>query len=216
MKPLVFIVLSIWFVGCSRDENAIDNLTVPVHSSRTIHYMHLVIGDSLGYDWTALDTASGAFYAHIEGTSYIRGQTYFKVVDYPVGGGYPITFLLREGSNGDIHALGLFDTVKIENAVDGLLYKTSAQKDSSWDFYFYGDTIKCIMVSRSDTVKTYAGIFRDCLRIRIQYWWGESEDQWLAPGIGLIKRDFETISARPIFMPLLDLKVLRLKSLSRR
>jgi hypothetical protein len=177
--------------------------------------VHLAVGDSLGYNWTGLDTAVGAFFAHIDGKSIIGNKTYYNIVDYPIGG--PTTFLVREDGNGDIYALGLFDTVTIETATEKLLYKTSAQTGSSWDFRYFDDTIQCMMVSRSDTVKTYAGIYRNCLRIRILYaGWAEYEDQWLAPGVGLVKRDIQSIFGHSLFMPQLDLKALRLKSSSRR
>jgi len=215
MKHFSPILLFIWLAGCSLDENPIVNPQLPARESRTIQYIHLAVGDSLGYDWTPLGTAIGAFYAHIDTKAVIGNKTYYNIVDYPIGG--PTTFLVRETDNGDIYALGLFDTVTIENAVEKLLYKTSAQTGSSWNFSFFGDTIQCTMVSRSDTVKTYAGIFRNCLRIRIHYvGWFEYEDQWLAPGVGLVKRDIESIFGHSQFMPQLDLKVLRLKSSSRR
>jgi hypothetical protein len=215
MKHFICILPIIWLAGCSLDENSIENPQVPARSPHTIEYIHLAVGDSLGYNWTGLDTAIGAFFAHIDGKAVIGHKTYFNVVDYPIGG--PTTFLVRETDNGDIYALGLFDTVAIENAVEKLLYKTSARTGSSWNFSFFGDTIQCTMVSRSDTVKTYAGIFRNCLRIRIFYvGWFEYEDQWLAPGVGLVKRDIESIFGHSLFMPLLDLKILKLKSSSRR
>ena len=215
MKHFIWILLIIWLAGCSLDDNPIGNPQIPTRSSRTIQYMHLAVGDSLGYDWTPLGTAIGAFYAHIDRKAVIGNKTYYNMVDYPIGG--PTTFLVREDGNGDIYALGLFDTVTNEYAVEKLLYKTSAQTGCSWKFCYFGDTIQCTMVSRSDTVKTYAGIFRNCLRIRIHYvGWFEYEDQWLAPGVGLVKRDIESIFGHLLFMPQLDLKVLKLKDVSRR
>src|SRR2546426_9742561 len=216
MKLVACLVFSISLAGCLRDENTVEYALVQTHSPRTIHYVQLAVGDSLGYDWAALDTGFSDFYAHIEGTTLRQGKTYFNMVDYPIAGAYPQSFLIREADNGDIYEVGLFDTAIIEKAVESLLYKTSAQVGDSWNLYFFGDTIKCTMISRSDTVRTYADFFRGCLRIRIQYWWGEYEDEWLAPGVGLVRRDFQTISARPIFMPLLDLKDVRLKSATRR
>jgi hypothetical protein len=215
MKHFICILLIIWPTGCSLDEIPIAIPQLSARSSRTIQYTHLVVGDSLGYDWTGLDTAVGAFFAHIDGKAVIGHKTYYNMVDYPIGS--TATFLVREDGNGDLYALGLFDTVTIENAVEKLLYKTSAQTGSSWKFYYFGDPIQCIMLSRSDTVKTYAGVFLNCLRIRIQYYgWAEYEDQWLAPGVGLVRRDIESIFGHSLFMPQLDLKVLRLKSNSRR
>jgi|ERR1051326_733237 hypothetical protein len=215
MKQPILFVLSICLAGCSLDENPIENPQLPARSSHSIQYMHLAVGDSLGYDWTPLDTAIGAFFSHIDAKATIGNKTYYNIVDYPIGG--PATFLVRETDNGGVYALGLFDTVTIDNAVEKLLYKTSAPTGSSWNFSFFADTIQCTMVSRSDTVKTYAGVFRNCLRIRISYYgWAEYEDQWLAPGVGLVKRDIESIFGHILFMPQLDLKVLKLKNYARR
>src|SRR2546426_6259742 len=102
MKLVACLVFSISLAGCLRDENTVEYALVQTHSPRTIHYVHLRVGDSLGYDWAALDMGIPDFYAHIEGTNLREGKIYYKMVDFPIGGEYPITFLIREADNGDI------------------------------------------------------------------------------------------------------------------
>jgi hypothetical protein len=220
MKRFICILLIIWLAGCSLDENPIVNPQSPVHASRSIHYIHLAVGDSLGYGWRGVegypDPFNIGFYTHDEGITVLDGESYHRVADYPLSDWWPPTILMREDNEGNIHALFFSDSGNVQNTSLSILYKTSAGVGGSWSFFYYPDTLTCTLVSRSDTVETNAGIFRNCLRVRIRYTWYAYEDHVLAPGIGVVMRDFETYTSPPIFMPWIDLKDLRLKSVSRR
>ena len=222
MKHIAFSVLSIWLVGCSQYDYQIPGPTIPERSTRRIHYLHLISGDSMGFGRSGpsgfpwQDPGIVDFYSRVEGTTILRRQTYHRVEAYPIGAGYPPTLLMREDNEGNISAIFSSDTANSPGMNETFLYKTTADVGEKWSFYYYGDTISCTLLSRGDTAKTFVHLFSDCLRIRIQFNWFTYEDQWLAPGVGIVKRDFQTLSLPPLYLPQIDLKDLRLKSLSRR
>jgi len=202
MKKFLVFVLFVSLFGCSNDN--------PVRSDQqsTTHYIHLTIGDSLGYGGiSAQDTV---FYTVVESKQEYYGKQYFKVSSFPIRGGLPVNFMMREDGEGNVWVIGYLRNNTSVDSLETILYRTQAQQGSTWNFY-YGDTITCTLESRSDTVRTMCGEFSACVRIKIEYAWFEYELHWLAPNIGLVKREFITYSFRPIWMSLLDLKDCRLK-----
>jgi hypothetical protein len=223
MKRWPLLLLPIWFAGCSANDNLVEIPTVGrMNPARIIPYIHLAVGDSLGYGWAdtlhSRDTVSPLFFTHIYGTDVIGGQAYFQVASYPVGpgiDGHPIWLMMRQDAAGNVFVI--FPPITLET----LIYKTRAETGSTWNlFYFYAETLQCRLISRNDTVRSFGGIFPNCLKIQINWpFWGCHENHWLAPGIGLVKRTFEYLPGPHrvrIGLDDFDLKSLRLKSTSRR
>ena len=222
MKRWPLFLLPIWLVGCSLSDNLIEYPTTQVSPTRIIPYMHLAVGDSLAYGPAPREgsidpnTNKTWFIAHVEETDVINGRTYYRVAHYPWAWDQQINVLLRQDEDGNIRAIFLSDSGNVADSMESLLYKTSAKIGTTWDIHTPGDTMRFTLMSRSDTVKTYYGVFHNCLRVRFQSVWYACDDHWLAPGVGIVKTDFETIAFPPIYTGPLDLKDLRLKSVSRR
>ena len=205
------IFLPVWLVSCSLNDNSIESPQLAKHASRTIQYMHLAVGDSLGYDWSSTNAAS--IFTHVVATNIIGNKTYYHVVDYPLGPASPFELMIRQDEDGNVYAIFPSDSGVFSRQDEILLFKTAADTGTTWDVE---DIITGTLISRSDTVKTFYATFPNCLRIRIDYNWYSSEEQWLAPGVGLVRREYYTAGMYPVFMPALDLKDLRLKTASRR
>ena len=166
--------------------------------------MHFVVGDSLGYDNPGLTSAR--FYSRVESNVVLQGKTYFKVRGFPIEGALPKDFLMREDEEGNV----LVRNISSDGTIDPIemtLYKAQADVGTSWYF-----NVKCTLESRTDTVRTTYGVFTNCLRINIGSHNIRNELHWLGPNIGLVKREYRTITMEPIWMPNLDLKDVKLKN----
>ena len=208
MKNIPLLVVVSIIAGCSiNNDYVFDSFGNGSHRERGMtHYIHLAVGDSLGYG----HGIGVVFYYTTIGTQVpFHGQAYYKLQEFsfPLSGGCPdASYLIREDEQGDVY---LSDSVEAF-----LLYKTDAAVGSTW---YFGDT-RCTLESRTDTVRTRAYTFTDCLRINIGSNWCARELDWLAPNIGLVKRDLCSITGVPLCVDGVnfELEDFRLKNPSRR
>jgi hypothetical protein len=203
MKNIPLLVVISFFAGCSiNNDYFLDSFgNGTKRDSRMIHYIHLVVGDSLGYDYPSNQTAR--HYTFITGTEMLRGKTYYEFQNYLLDIWGP-TKRLREDSDGNIFLAG-FDSSET------LLYKTNVDVGTTWTSHYDGPTT-CTLESRTDSITTSYATFTNCLRINLG-----CEFHWLAPNIGLVKRDFRRCpTLKTTSFTLADLKSLKLKSISRR
>ncbi len=188
---LIFLTASVVLLGCQKDES--NAITTPAEIKQS--YYHLTLGDSLRYN--------PDYVMWIDSLISIKSKKYFVVRNFP-SDEFTRRHFLRKDSDENVYIINSYDTTSTEY----LLIKSDAKENESWNFK---GTSVATMVSRTDTVITEAGIFTKCMQIKIQWWSLEYEILWFAPNIGLVKREFDTASARPILVGNLALKSYKLK-----
>ena len=212
MNRIILFVIATFLTGCSDNNNFYFGPTGGgASAARTVtQYIHLVVGDSLGYDGPHNRVANPKVYTVVQGKELFQGKEYFKVTTYLLTEA-PRNLLMKEEKNGEVKVVGYIYSAGSNDSLETTLYNTAAEVGSHWNFYFQG-TIQCTMESRSDTVVTTYGVFHNCLRIRLSYDWYYAEEHWLAPGVGLVKKleiDYRVLTT---FLPTADLHDLRLKT----
>lgn len=203
MKNVTLAVVITLLGGCSTDnESFLGSFDDGIHREKRItHYIHLTVGDSLGYG--APNHTNSGHYATVTGIENIRGKTYYRFKRYLIGNWPPEVMLMREDSDGNIF-IAKYDSS------EALLYRTNVEVGTIWIHPVF-ETLSCTLESRTDTIRTTYGMFANCLRIKIG-----CEYQWLAPNVGLVKRDYQCPTLSTVFLMTADLKDIRLKSKSHR
>lgn len=157
-------------------------------------YFRTTVGDSLVY---------GTYVMSVESTVALKGRNYVLVNNFPCSE-FSRKYAVRRDAEGNVFVVRMSDTTETEYP----LLKAGVKTGTSWS-YIAGAT--ATVESTTDTVICGAGTFKNCVKLRIQWWSLEYDILWFAPGIGIVKREFDTASARPIAVGNLELSNYRLK-----
>ncbi len=178
-------VLMIW--GCQHT----DRLVEPIPKSTPIpynKYMHFALGDSLRYGGGILLTDS-----YIDSILEINGHQYYRFRNFPNGpyGAWP-DLLLRPDSSGNIKMLNRLATDSGTTYSETTLLQFSGGVGSSWSSDYGLTPGYGTLESLSDTVTSNSATYLGCARIRYSIsLCGQEELYWLAPGIGVVKADWD-------------------------
>src|SRR5258707_1109581 len=167
MKNIISLVSAMMMIGCSMSN---DYDLTPAgernkRESRMTHYIHLAVGDSLGYGPILADSET-FFYSQVMGTTLLDGRIYYQVTNSPVVPFCDQSVLIRQDDLGNIYTRDVFGFADAESSRETILYRTAAEEGSSWYVHWNGDSIKCNLESRSDTAETAYRRFSNCLRVR--------------------------------------------------
>lgn len=189
-RLLSYSVVTILMIGgCNNDASVVGSGTGVQET-----YFHTTVGDTLQY---------GTYTLTIDSAFERNGHEYVRVSNFPTSD-WSRRYAVRRDAGGNIVVVNMIDTTWTEY----LLLKSEAGIGTSWA-YMGGSTVT--LESRTDTVVCAAGKFTGCVKVRIQWWSLEYEILWFAPGVGIVKREFDTASARPIAVWNLELSNYRLK-----
>lgn len=197
MKALMIVWIAgmAAILGCQHNDRILEPSPAPAPAST---YIQFQVGDSLGYGVGSTVLAV----TFVDSILPLEGHFYFRFRNFPFGpGGVWPDLLLREDQNGNIKARGYVSSDSGTAGVETMLFQFGPEVGSTWTFD-YGYRYLCTLESLTDTVIISNTAYLGCTRIRVgAYGTVLSEVYWLAPGVGVVNSDYETILAHTFIGP---------------
>ena len=157
-----------------------DSTKIKIWISYTTIYNYLPL--RIGNHWELASSYHDTIRESIIDTQMINGVNYYQYDRF------------RGNEQGVVLLRTLGDqTWAYTNPTEYLLYDFSAEAGNSWmaPEPWYDNGLGIItLVTKTDTIATNAGTFYNCIRLNHFFAMDYSYDEWFAPGVGLVQRDY--------------------------